>query len=125
VTRPRRSPLPTALGGPLLAKLRQLPPSAPNVVVFALDAGTTDTVDFRAVTRALRARADAKDEAYFIGRGFTGTRDFYQRFLRLGAVLVWAEAGAGDARALLWTNPSARIAVPERAVRACLSCLRT
>jgi hypothetical protein len=125
VTRPRRSPLPTALGGPLLAKLRQLPPSAPNVVVFALDAGTADTVDIPAVTRALRARADAKDEAYFIGRGFTGTRDFYQRFLRLGAVLVWAEAGAGDARALLWTNPSARIAVPERAVRACLSCLRT
>jgi hypothetical protein len=125
VTRPRRSSDPALLGGPLLAKLRQLPPSAPNVVVFALDAGGVDSVDVAAITRALRTRADAKDGAYFIGRGFDGTRDFYQRFLRLGAVVVWAEAASGDARATLWSNPSARIAVPERAARACLSCLRS
>ena len=125
VTRPRRSPNDAALGGSLLAKLRQLPPGMPNVVAFALDAGTAESVDVGAVTRALRARADGKDDAYFIGRGLAGTRDFYQRYLRLGAVLVWAEAAAGDARATLWTNPSARIAVPDRAARACLARLRS
>jgi hypothetical protein len=125
VTRPRRSPGTATLGGPLLAKLRQLPPSAPNVVVLAIDGASADSVDVVAVTRALRTRADAKDEAYFTARGFGGTRDFYQRYLRLGAVLVWAEAGAGDTRATLWANSSARIAVPERAARACLSCLRS
>jgi hypothetical protein len=125
VTRPRRAAAAAGVAGPLLAKLRQLPPSAPNVVVFALDGGVAEAVDVATVTRTLRARADAKDEAYFSGRGFDGTRGFYQRYLRLGAVVTWSEAAAGDARAALWSNPSARIAVPERAARACLVCLRS
>jgi hypothetical protein len=77
-----------------------------------------------AATRAVRARADRKDEAFFVARGFDGTRGFYERYLRLGAVLVWCEGAAGDARAALWLNRSARIALPERAARACLLCLR-
>ena len=125
VTRPRRATDATAVGGPLLAKLRQLPPSAPNVVVLALEVGSADAFDVATVTRALRARADAKDDAFFAGRGFDGTRGFYQRYLRLGAVLVWSETAAAAPRAALWSNPSARIAVPERAARACLSCLRS
>lgn len=124
VTRPRRASETASVGGPLLAKLRQLPPSTPNVVVLALDGGSADAVDVAGVTRALRARADAKDEALFSGRGLDGTRGFYQRYLRLGAVLTWSEAAVGDLRAAIWTNTSARIAVPERAARACLSCLR-
>jgi hypothetical protein len=119
VTRPR-----AAVDGPLLAKLRQLPPSAPNVVLLALDGGSADEFDVAAVTRALRARADGKDDAWFSGRGFDGTRGFYHRYLRLGAVLVWSESADADARATLWTNPSARITLPERAARACLQCLR-
>lgn len=119
VTRPRG-----AVDGPLLAKLRQLPPSAPNVVVLALDGGSADEFDVAAVTRALRARADRKDDAWFSGRGFDGTRGFYHRYLRLGAVLVWSESADADARAALWTNPSARIALPERVARACLESLR-
>jgi hypothetical protein len=125
VTRPRRAPDATAVGGPLLAKLRQLPPSSPNVVVLAVDGGSADAFDVASVTRTLRARADSKDEAWFSGRGFDGTRGFYQRYLRLGAVLVWAESADADERAALWINPSARITVPERAARACLQGLRT
>jgi hypothetical protein len=124
VTRLRRAPDAAGSGGQLLAKLRQLPPSIPNVVVVAIEGDSADALDIAAATRALRAQADAKDEAFFIGRGFEGTRGFYERYLRLGAVLVWCEGAAGDARAALWTNRSARIALPERAARACLLGLR-
>jgi len=74
--------------------------------------------------RSLRDRADAKDETYFVTRGFKGTREFYERYLRLGGVVVWSEAAMGDARAATWDNRSARIALPERAVRASVRCLR-
>ena len=61
-------------GGPLLAKLRQLPPSVPNAVLIAIEGETAEALDVAAATRALRARADAKDEAFFVARGFEGTR---------------------------------------------------
>jgi hypothetical protein len=124
VTRPRRAPDAAGYGGPLLPKLRQLPTSAPNALLLAIEGDDAEAFDVSAATRALRARADAKDEAFFTARGFEGTRAFYERYLRLGAVLVWCEGAAGDARAALWVNPSARIAVPERAARACLLALR-
>lgn len=124
VTRVRRAPDAASYGGPLLAKLRQLPPSVPNAVLVAIDGQSAEALDFAARTRTLRARADGKDETFFASRGFQGTRGFYERYLRLGAVLVWCEGAAGDARASLWTNRSARIALPERAARACLVCLR-
>jgi len=124
VTRLHRAPTDAVHGGPLLAKLRQLPPSVPNVVLVAIEGDSARAFDIAGATRALRARADAKDEAFFASRGFAGTRSFYQRYLRLGAVLAWCEGAAVDDRAVTWTNRSARIAVPERAVRACLASLR-
>ena len=74
--------------------------------------------------RIVRSRAEAKDEPFFARRGFDGTRGFFDRFLRLGGVVTWCEAGSGDARAALWTNGSARIALPDQAARAILACLR-
>jgi hypothetical protein len=124
VTRPHRPPDAASPAGPLLAKLRQLPPSAPNAVLLAIEGVTAEAFDVEAATRALRSRADAKDEEFFTHRGFAGTRAFYERYLRLGAVLVWCEGATGEAQAAVWTNRSARIAVPERAARACLACLR-
>ena len=124
VTRPRRVPDVPGTAAALLAKLRQLTPSTPNVVLLAIDGDTAEAVDVAAATRALRARADAKDESFFTARGFEGSRGFYDRFLRLGAVIVWCEGTRGDARATLWTNRSARIALPDQAARACLDCLR-
>ena len=124
VTRLRRVPDATGFGRTLLAKLRQLPPSAPNALVVAIDGTTSDAVDVAATARSLRSSADAKDESFFTDRGFAGTRGFYERYLRLGAVLVWCEGAAGDARSALWINRSARIPLPERAARACVECLR-
>jgi hypothetical protein len=124
VTRLRGAPEGASFGGPLLAKLRQLPPSVPNALLIAIEGERADSLDIGAATRAVRARADAKDEAFFVARGHEGTRQFYERFLRLGAVLVWCEGASDDGRATLWINRSARIAVPERALRACLVALR-
>lgn len=124
VTRPRRQPDAGGDGGILLAKLRQLPPSMPNAVLLAIEGDVADASGFASVMRALRARADSKDEAFFERRGFNGARDFYHRYLRLGAVLLWSERAVGDARAALWINRSARMALPVRAAHGCLSCLR-
>lgn len=124
VTRLRRASGVAGYGGPLLAKLRQLPPSAPNAVLVAIEGHRAGAFEVDSATRMLRARADGKDETFFVSRGFEGTRGFYDRYLRLGAVFVWCEDAAGDARAALWSNRSARIALPERAARACVLCLR-
>jgi hypothetical protein len=124
VTRLRRAPGQATLGGPLLPKLRQLPPSVPNALLIAIEGDRADALDIPAATRALQARADAKEDAFFIARGFDGTRAFNQRYRRLGAVLTWCEGAPAGARATLWLNPAARIALPGRAIRACLLALQ-
>ena len=124
VTRLRGVPDAAGLARPMLAKLRQLPPGLPNVLLIAIDGERADALDVAGGVRALRARADAKDEAFFASRGFVSARAFYERFLRLSGVMVWCEGAADDARAALWTNPSARIPLADRAARACLACLR-
>jgi hypothetical protein len=125
VTRRRGAPDSTGNGAPILAKLRQLPPSVPNAVLDAVEGDTAEAFEVATATRAFRSRADAKDEVFFTDRGFEGTRGFYERYLRLGAVFVWCEGAAGaDQRATLWLNRSARIAMPEAAARAGLECLR-
>jgi hypothetical protein len=124
VTRLRGGPGGRAIGAPILAKLRQLPPSRPNVLLIAVDGDDAGAIDVAATVRALRGRADARDDPFFATRGIAGSRGFYDRFRRLSAVIVWCEAAAGDARAAAWHNPSARIPLPDRAMRACLAGLR-
>lgn len=125
VTRQRRASGDAArFGGPLLAKLRQLPPSTPNALLVAIEDDAAHAFDVEVVTRALRARAEGRDEDFFTARGLKGTRGFHDRFLRLGSVVVWCEGATGDARARVWTNQSARIAVAQRAMRASVAALR-
>ncbi len=123
VTRARGDAGSVAYRGRLLAKLRQLPPSVPNALVFAIEGDTTEALDVGAAVRALRARADSRDEAFFTQRGFASARSFYDRFLRLSAVLAWSAHTIGDTRATLWINRSARIPIPDGAARACVRCL--
>jgi hypothetical protein len=124
VTRLQRVPDATRFGESLLAKLHQLPPSLPNVLVVAIGGNSAEALDVAATTHGLRASADAKDEAFFARRGFEGPREFYERYLRLAAVIVWCEGATGDARAAMWRNASARISLPARASRACVEGLR-
>ncbi len=124
VTRLRRDPVTVEPGVPWLGKLRQLPPGVANVLVVGIEGARADALDVASSVRAVRARADARDEAYLEARGVAGSRAFYDRFLRLGAVIAFAEDAAGDERASVWRNPSARIRVPEPVLRACLAGLR-
>jgi hypothetical protein len=117
VTRPRK----TDAGRPILAKLRQLPTGGANALLLAVPASAG--WDVGAAVRTIRARADDKEEEFFTRRGFAGTRDFYDRFLRLGAVITWSEPAVEPGRADAWVNGSARIPVPERPLRACLAAL--
>jgi hypothetical protein len=122
VTRPRRGGAGAA--ATILAKLRQLPPSVPNALLVANEGDCAATFDVNETIRGLRERATANDEDFFSRRGLSGAREFNLRYRRLGAVVVWCEAASGDARAAPWTNASARIPIPARAMRACLDCLR-
>ena len=122
VTRMRRPPETDAFVRLVLAKLRQLPPIMPNGLVVAVDGDRAAIDDVEAAARLLRARADA-DEAFLERTPFRDRRGFFDRFLRLGAVIVWCEAAGDEARAAAWTNRSARIPLPARALRACLRCL--
>lgn len=124
VTRMRGAGASKSVSGPILAKLRQLPPSVANVLLVAIDGDDAGAFDVAGDVRALRGRADGKDEAFFTTRGFVGSRGFYERFLRLSAVLVWCDDATGDARAAAWRNPSARTTLQDRAARACLAGLR-
>jgi hypothetical protein len=127
VTRPRRPIDADVVGATVLAKLRQLPPSAPNILVIKVegpvDAPTDVETAIAEAVRRLRSQADAKDEAALVSWGFSGTRGFYDRFLRLGAVVAWSDDGSAAPRAVAWTNASARIGVPPDVLRGCLRCL--
>jgi hypothetical protein len=124
VTRVRRVAAGASLSPYVLAKLHQMPPSLPNALAIAIENGDVRSFDVATAILSVRARADRKDEAFFADRGLGGSRRFYERFLRLGAVYVWAEAASGEGRVSLWVNRSARIQLPSRAARACLECLR-
>src|SRR5262245_23131470 len=124
VTRLRHAPSADAFAAAMVTKLRQLPPSIGNGLLLAVDGPVGDPELVAAASQALRDRADRKDEPFFTSRGFEGSRGFYDRYLRLGAVFAWSETADGAARAALWVNRSARIAVPARAAQACLACLR-
>jgi hypothetical protein len=124
VTRPRRPPDATALGWVLLAKLRQLRPSVAGVVLVVTDLDDATGVDIGAAARSLRAHADRGDPTVLTAVGADRPKAFYDRYLRLGGVVVLADGARGDARAAWWPNASARIAVPSAAIRAAVATLR-
>jgi hypothetical protein len=123
VTRVRGAAPSVDLVRPLGAKLHQLRPAAPNAVLLAVGGTDADSLDVESRVRELRRRADARDEATLRQLGLGSTRVFYERFLRLGAVVTSCEDGAGEARAAAWVNRSARIGLSKRALAACLGCL--
>lgn len=122
VTRLRRTPDEAALERVVATKLRQLPPGLPTVLVIAV--GDPSAIPLDEVIRTVRARADAGDPGLLSLGSFDTARAFYQRFLRLGAIIVWCESAVGDGRAAMWVNPSAQLVVPDAALRACLAALR-
>jgi hypothetical protein len=122
VTRRRPSTGDGALEHSILAKLRQLPPSASNVIVVAVD-GPSGAPDPGPVLRALRGRADRRDDAFFVTRGLEGAATFHAGFLRLAAVVAWAADAEAARRVAAWANAGARIPLPEPTLRALVAAL--
>jgi hypothetical protein len=121
VTRPRPRADGVDVGRAILGKLRQLPPSVPNVILIDAGSVAAGSLDVAGEMRALRRAVDGRD-AVVLGRlGTTSPRAFYERFLRLGGVLVRSEAPPA---ATLWSNPSARIALPRPASSALVAGFR-
>ena len=106
-----------SLEATILAKLRQLPASAANVLVISVDEhrGAPDPAP---VIHDLRLRADRREDAFFAARGQGGAAALHAGLLRLGAVLTWAEAAEPAARVAFWVNAGARIPLPDATVRA-------
>ena len=101
-----------ALRRQLAVKLGQLPPSIANVVLIAADGGDEAALDRDALAAAV---ADVDDA--------TRAPDLRQRVRRLSAMVAWDERRIGSGRANLWTNPTARNALPDAAARALLTAL--
>src|SRR5439155_5362428 len=97
----------------ICAKLRQLPPSATNVLAIVTPGPVPEVGDVAGAVHLLKARAERKDETYFSRKGFDGARDFRQRYVRLSGVLVLgssdapigdSERGSAPLRGTLWVN---------------------
>ena len=114
----RRSPQGAASLEPtILAKLRQLPPSAANVLVIAVD-DDRGAPDPAPVMRDLVLRADRRQDACSAALDQGWAQAFHAGLLRLAAVLTWAEAAETAARVSFWANPGARISLPDATIRA-------
>jgi hypothetical protein len=122
VTRRRPGPGAASLEPSILAKLRQLPPSASNVLVVAVD-GRDGAPDPGPSLRDLRERADRRDDAFFVARGLDGAAAFNAGLLRIAAVIAWAEGASGSARVASWANAGARIPLPQPTLRALVAAL--
>jgi hypothetical protein len=122
VTRRRRGAGNAALEPAVLGKLRQLPPSASNVLVVAVG-GDEPAPDPGAVLRDLRAHAERRHDAYFESFGLAGAAAFHAGLLRLAAVVAVAAGGESAARIGHWRNAGARIPLPEPTFRAMLAAL--
>ncbi len=121
VTR-RRGSGNAALEPAILAKLRQLPPSAANVIVVALS-GDEPSPDPGAAVRNLRDRADRREDAFFEAFGLSGSAAFHAGLLRLAAVVAIPAAGHASERVVHWRNAGARVPLPGPALRALLAAL--
>jgi hypothetical protein len=109
-----RAPVPAGKLGEVIAeKLRQMPPSSSNVLLVGVDASATIELDPAATMKRLILRAEAKQDDYFIQRGWRDARDFLRALQRLSGVIVrsnWDDASS--AGSTLWLNSQARHPLP-------------
>jgi len=112
-----RAPVPAGKLAEVVAeKVRQMPPSASNVLLVGVDASATIELDPAATMKRLILRAEAKQDEYFIQRGWRDARDFLRALQRLSGVIVrsnWDDASS--AGSTLWLNPQARHPLPHDA----------
>lgn len=111
----RRLPAdPSRLPDIICEKVRQLPPSAINLLWLAADASHSEA-HLQAAVSQLHTAAIGKDDAYFRKHGLSSAAEFNKGYLRLSGVLLHRPDNP-----IIWLNPQARHA----ATRDLLSALR-
>jgi hypothetical protein len=102
------------LGEAVREKLRQMPPSAVNVLLVGADASESPDVDAAATMKGLIQRAEARQDGYFIERGYRDARDFLRALQRLSGLLLRANwRDTPPTSPVLWLNPHARHTLPD------------
>jgi hypothetical protein len=86
-------------------KLRQMPPSAMNVLLVVAQRAPGED-ELAALLRGLAERAERSDATLFTRHGYATTRDFFAGFRRISALVVRAEDESTGA--VLWRNAQAR-----------------
>ena len=99
--RPSSTDLVTRLEGVLADKLRQLPPSLPNVLALVGEPTLSSAEPVQEALRVLAVPASAGDDAVCRRWGFAGARDLLRRIERLSAVALLSAA-------TLWEHPRTR-----------------
>lgn len=90
-------------------KLRQIPPSMPNVLALGAEASAADALDLEAVMASIRASAERKDSGFFARFGVTSASEFFRYYGRLSALLAFVPWDSEPTpRGALWVNPQAK-----------------
>ncbi len=95
-------------------KIGQLAPGMINLLVVTYDTAIHGGYDVVASMSRLRLLAEQRDDAFFLKRGFEGSRDFLKQFQRLSAVLFRSNhvAPGQAAQSIFWPNALARPRLP-------------
>ncbi len=121
VTRLRSVAEPHTVASIVATKARQLTSGVPNGLVIAgQDLRITEDM-LSAAIKQLKARAEARDDAFFARRGLRDARDFYAHFLRLSSIFVLDEVPA----LVHFANPESRHPILPEALARLIACLRT
>lgn len=120
VTRPRISSdgAEAVIARAVLAKVRQFPTGVANALLIATPLAQS-LEQLTETMRTLKQRADGGDAPYFSSRGLT-LDEFQSHYRRMSVVFVASDARPG---VFAWTNPEARMRLPDGAANACLTCL--
>jgi hypothetical protein len=95
-------------------KIGQLPAGMINLLALTSDGELYGGADVAAAMVGLRARAERKDDPFFVRRGFNSAVDFLKQYQRLSAVLFHPHLTQGNGEAVsLWLNPLARQRLPD------------
>lgn len=108
------------VAGAVCEKLRQMPPSIPNLLWIAAEDEAGAVLDLPAAMKRLLQRVEAWDEALLARHNFADRADFFAGWLRLSGVLIRA-AREGAATSQCWANRQAKHPLP-RDLAALLSC---
>lgn len=94
------------------AKLGQLQPAMPNVLLVVAANSVATRLDVATAMKRLVERATQKDDAFFARRGFRSAREFHGDWLRLSGVLMRPLWKQEDAATALWANPQTKQPLP-------------